>query len=337
MENSLPDECAASLGFPAFAPVASLFSITHLFDSGRKRCGVYLLHFQAGSFYIGQSVDVVRRFSEHRRIYDDIVGFSFLPVEKIYLEDKEKDIIFRAEIQGIKIINAVHVSILSGTADLDSIIPRAEQDEWLKDPISFVKQRPQGEKITLPDSLQIRFAKSFQKFRKHQLAPKILPLAKRYIEYCLPFPRKTEHSFWAVSCMPSTNRNTFPRLLSVNVGVMEIFVAGWMKHNPTRLWAFLTIAGDVLEDSGISIYQLKKTYPFLNKSYRGYRDAGQYQVTLSVEGDDKLEILLDNPTVLKAAATLALRVMRKHATIYSKFHCSQLADVLLAEEGAKNL
>ena len=41
--------------------------------------------------------------------------------------------------------------------------------------------------------------------------------------------------------------------------------------------------------------------------------------------------LLADESVSKAAAMLALRVMRKRATIYAKFHCTQLADLALGE------
>ncbi len=126
--------------------------------------------------------------------------------------------------------------------------------------------------------------------------------------------------------MPSTNHRSWPRLLSVNAGVMELFVAGWVKQQPDELWSFITVAEDVLLQEWDSVDALVKIYPFVEVVRRGYRDAGQHQVTLHLQGSDAMEELLADESVSKAAATLALRVMRKRATIYAKFHCPQLVD-----------
>ena len=131
--------------------------------------------------------------------------------------------------------------------------------------------------------------------------------------------------------MPSTNQGTWPRLLSVNAGVMELFVAGWVKQQPDELWSFITVAEDVLLQQWGSVDALVKIYPFVDVVRRGYRDAGQHQVTLHVQGNDAMAELLADESVSKAAAMLALRVMRKRATIYAKFHCPQLADLALGE------
>ena len=309
----------------------SLLSIAHIFGSTKNRCGIYLLCFQSGLFYVGQSVEVVRRFSQHRRNHDDIVGFSFIPVKTTELDTAEKTLIYRAESLGLTITNAFHATTISGDTDLDFVVSASEQETWLRDPSNFYKGQHRASKIVLSESQQVRFAKHFAEFEKHPLAPSVLALIQHYVRQCVPAARQTEYSFWSVSCMPGTNQATWPRLLSVNAGVMELFVAGWVKQQPEKLWSFITVAEDVLLQHWNSVKALVENYPFVEVVRRGYRDAGQHQVTFHVQGSDSMADLLADDGVAKAAGMLALRVMRKRATIYSKFHCPQLANLALGK------
>lgn len=330
LEASLYHEPVAAMGFPAIAPVSSLLSIAHLFGASKKRCGIYLLAFRSGFFYIGQAVDVVRRFSQHRRVHDDIVGFSFLPMPKPKLDDAEKAMIFRAESLGFKITNAVHVTNIVGDTDLDLVVSASEQEAWLRDPSCLNNTDTTFPKIILPEAQQIRFFKNFARFEKHPLSQRAMALFQQYIWACVPAPRRTEYSFWSVSCMPSTNHNTWPRLLCVNAGVMELFVAGWEKQNTDALWSFVNVAEDILLEHWASLDELTNTFPYVEVVRRGYKDAGQHQVSLHTYDSAPMEQLLMDPGVSKAAAMLALRVMRKRATIYGKYHCVQLANRALS-------
>lgn len=329
MVTNFHQTSAIALGFPALEQVSSLLSIAHLFGTAKKRCGIYLLAFQSGLFYVGQAVEVVRHFSQHRRHHKDIVGFSFIPIKNTDLDSAEKALIYRAETLGLKITNAVHVTSIVGDTDLDLVVPVIEQDAWLLDSPYFDKPQNRHARIILPETQQARFSKQYAKFEKHPLAPSVIPLVQHYVRHCLLAPRQTEYSFWSISCMPSTNQGTWPRLLSVNAGVMELFVAGWVKQKPDELWSFITVAEDLLLRHWISVDALVKTYPFVEVVRRGYRDAGQHQVTLYVQRSDEMTELLADENIAKAAAMLALRVMRKRATIYAKFHCPQLAELVL--------
>jgi hypothetical protein len=330
MTVSLPHEPIAAMGFPAMAPVSSLLSIAHLFGASKKRCGIYLLAFRPGFFYVGQAVDVVKRFSQHRRLHDDIVGFSFIPLPVAELDDTEKALIFRAESLGLKLTNAVHVTNIVGDTDFDLVVSAAEQEAWLCTPARLADTEASFPKIVLPEAQQIRFSKHFARFGKHPLSQRALALFRQYVWDCLPAPRRTEYSFWSVSCMPSTNRNSWPRLLCVNAGVMELFVAGWERQNGSVLWSFVNVAEDILLEHWASLDELVKAFPFVEVVHRGYRDAGKHQVSLHTYDGAPMEQLLMAPGISKAAAVLCLRVMRKRATIYGKYHCVQLANRALS-------
>lgn len=321
----------SAIGFPALIDVTSLQSVAHLFGASKKRCGIYLLAFQPGLFYVGQAVEVVRRFSQHRKNHDDIVGFSFIPVPKSELDVTEKGLIFKAESIGLKITNAVHVTSIVGDTDFDLVVPITEQNSWLCATGRVALSIDSGPKIVLPESQQVRYAKQFSRFGQQPLSARSLALLKQYLHACVPAPRRTEYSFWSVSCMPTTGNTEWKRLLCVNAAFMELFVVGHEQKDPTVLWSFVNVAEDVLLEHWKSINRLKQKYPFLRLERSDYRDAGQHQVRLLCQGASaSMEVLLHDPGISKAAATLVLRVMRKRATIFGKYHCPQLADLALA-------
>lgn len=59
--------------------VDDLDSVSVLFHGKDKR-GIYRLSFANGEAYVGQAENVVRRFADHRRRWEDIGGLEFFPV-----------------------------------------------------------------------------------------------------------------------------------------------------------------------------------------------------------------------------------------------------------------
>src|SRR5665647_2085684 len=118
--------------------------------------------------------------------------------------------------------------------------------------------------------------------------------------------------------MPSTNKNTWPRLFCVNAASMELFIVGWEK-NSNLLWSSLTVDEDVLMEHWPSPDEFIEKFPFVEFCNRGYRDAGQNQITISCNGDARMDTLLSDSGICKAAAALNLRVMRKRANFYMQY------------------
>ena len=63
-------------GFPAPYTIRGRASIADLFPQG-QRCGIYVLHFSDGEYYVGQSADIIRRYTQHSKIHADIEKISF--------------------------------------------------------------------------------------------------------------------------------------------------------------------------------------------------------------------------------------------------------------------
>jgi len=117
---------------------------------------------------------------------------------------------------------------------------------------------------------------------------------------------------------------------------MELFVLGYSRHSPNDLWGFVNLASDVLSnyfpDKGV-----KEAFPSVRFERSFYRDGGRYQLSAHCDDAQMLWRLFCHPGVVQAAATLALRVMRKRATIYAKYHCKQLADCVLDSRPTNNM
>lgn len=108
----------SELGFPDPIDVCGRRSIADLLPKSRDRCGIYLLEFSDGLFYIGQALDVVRRFSQHHKQHSNIVRWSFRPVKRGNLDSVERELIYRAPALGLTLTNKVHVSHVVGETDL---------------------------------------------------------------------------------------------------------------------------------------------------------------------------------------------------------------------------
>ena len=70
--------------FPEFIWVDCRSTVADLFKP-EKRCGIYILGFRNNQFYVGQAVDVVRRFVQHTKVHDDIQEISFKTFPKTEL------------------------------------------------------------------------------------------------------------------------------------------------------------------------------------------------------------------------------------------------------------
>lgn len=118
--------------FDEMLDVKGRLSITDLFPKSKARCGIYLLNFSDNTFYIGQAIDVVKRFSQHRKNHDNIIRFWFQGIKKQKLNETEIRLIYEAEISGLLLTNKTFVSNIIGETDLDQIISIEEQNEWVE-------------------------------------------------------------------------------------------------------------------------------------------------------------------------------------------------------------
>lgn len=317
------------LGFAALTDVRGRPSIADLIPPSKRKPGVYLLEFENGSFYLGQAVDPVRRFAQHRMNVGGIVGYSFSACRRQELDEIEQATIRKAEARGLPLTNRVHVSHIEGETDLDLIVSRESQDGWLAGERGS-RRSPRLVRIPADSPARVRTKQRFEKLSNDDRYAEVLKCLGTYVGCAIMYPRSTQLTFWSVSCLPSTGNATFRRYSAVNAGMMELCVVGYSGNDVKRTWGFINVSRSILVKKHGNMQRVRATYRgALIDSSRAYRAAGQDQLRMETRSITDLTALLSHPAVALAARDLALRVMQSRATIYSQYHCPDLADAIL--------
>ncbi len=176
---------------------------------------------------------------------------------------------------------------------------------------------------------KIKYRQNFDKLKQVENYEQLKRILSLYIRKCLPAFKKTELSFWALSCMSSTNINTYPRYFCMNVNAMEVFVLGY-ERKTKKVFTFIILTS-LFFDNDDELNRLRGKYKTLEAEQSEYRAAGADQVRFHFSDLNELEdMLLNEPKIVNSIKELNLRLMRKGGTIYSPFHCFDLAkDVLM--------
>jgi hypothetical protein len=311
----------SNLGYTKEYDVKGRLSVADLFPKTR-RCGIYLLKFSDGTNYIGQTVDVVKRFAGHRKKYDNIKQLYFQPVRKRDLNAVEQDHIYAAEEKGMMLRNIIYTTNVLGETDLDLVISKEEQDCWLEEG-KAIDQQGVDQYSGIDEIYKIRYRQNFEKLRGYDVYPQLKRILSLYLTSCVPAYKKTEMSFWSLSCLPGTNKNTSPRYICLNINFMEVFVIGYeMEHE--KPFAFVVMSRALVDDDKElkRVYYKYKTIDFENSDYQ---PAGWDQVRVDFHDLDELEdILRTEDKFVESIKNMNLRLMRKGASIFSRYHCFDL-------------
>ncbi|AJI79460.1 MULTISPECIES: GIY-YIG nuclease family protein [Corynebacterium] len=192
------------------------------------RCGIYVIDFEDGSKYVGQSIDVVKRFanhthgSRHHIPWGDVVALSFAPAPPLELDALEAQEIARQVEAGVPLRNRRGVIDSVGPSPLDSIVTITEQKHWIlgdwepssKDHAAFIEaaQNAEGTKLT---------ARAPQ-----DVAEAVLKDLTFALENIIPVAPETEKTYWTLSDYPSTAGG---RYATLNTGILEFLV--FPRHN----------------------------------------------------------------------------------------------------------
>jgi hypothetical protein len=153
------NEELAKLGFKDPLNVEGRASIADLFKP-TNRCGVYILRFADGTAYVGKANEVTRRYSQHRKLHEDITAISFRRVHSTLLDEVEKETIHRIEAAGVPLRNVTFASYPRGESDLDVLIGRSTQDNWLKGSARATRSGPRA----IDDTMRNRYHAKYARF-----------------------------------------------------------------------------------------------------------------------------------------------------------------------------
>ncbi|MGB5108596.1 MAG: GIY-YIG nuclease family protein [Formosimonas sp.] len=317
-----------NLGFKKHFFCKGLRSISGEF-SEKNRCGIYILNFENGEYYVGLAVDVVRRYAQHKKTYSDISFVSFKETARSKLAETEKETIHALEDLDKKLRNINIVSIVIGETDLDLVVPPEQQTEWLlsSEPISEAKV----ERFNFPE-LRQKYSSRFIRLQQHEHYDVIAELIFLYTAYLIPFPKSTEYSFWSVSCLPSPNQ-PFARF---NISWQETMVLfedtpEFEQDNqiaPIKfIYLSIWLCKSILEQHH-EYSELEKLFSSFYADDNIHATGGKDQKRIIIELNDFYEFVeLDG--IAEAIKTFNLRLMRKGGCQWKRYHCFDLADVAL--------
>ena len=298
---------------PAY-PVQGRASIADLFPTG-NRCGIYILHFENGEYYVGQAVDVTRRFVQHRNNHNDIMAISFQKVIPERLNIIERNVIESFEINGIVLRNIVFASLPHADSDFDLIMSEQEQQDWL----SNTNEQSHGIR-PVDDSLRNKYHRRFFLFESSEYYTRVVEILRLYARSCLPIPHKSEISFWAISCLPGANV-----LARINIFWQEVLTI--YKWN-NDLWVSMHIAESPFHDDNTGYLAKLRRYSSIQITDHRYIPGGGDQINIEIRADLLAEIMNTFP-IVSSAKLMNLRLMKKGPCNFGRNHCMDLADRIL--------
>ncbi len=198
--------------FSAPRPVDGRTSVRHLWASNTG--GLYVLHFEDGSHYVGRSVSVVRRFAEHRQTYPDISQISFCRTARHAQPEYERALIHLLQNMGFELRNKAEVIFAPEGGPFTAYMPVDEQLKWLED---MSDRADSGQRF---NDDQIRLSQH-HKFDQLMQIPKIgeaIRVTRRYVQTCVPACITSEAKYWNASVLPKKNIH-----IRINIGRQVAF------------------------------------------------------------------------------------------------------------------
>lgn len=263
-------------------------TVAALFDGCRR--GIYVLHFENGERYVGQTTDVVTRYSTHRHgskhhePWTDIVALEFLEISKGKLDGPERETIGLHRSQ-CRLRNKTFNFGHSEPSALDTVVSTKVQRHWATghpeyDVASFTAtaRREHG---TTP--------KLLTKQRAQELLPDGRSISEAVVDelaqivmHLIPNAVDTEARFWSISDYPSTGGGRFATL---NVGRLElaVFPQGVLDAE----------VGTLTPSNGLMWFLNAEIGTFINEADRRPEDDPDDDTTLLLAEVDGMPVYLE--------------------------------------------
>lgn len=298
--------------------VESLSAKSAAFGRADSRCGIYVLHFDDGSEYVGQTRDVFTRFCTHVRTWKyPIVSVDFAAVPPDRLDDVERRLIQHRERAGARLRNSALVGLPQGASTLDVTLGRPAQEAWLNGvgPASDLSERV-AIAVGRP-----RDGTGYLELREQPYYSALLDLLAGYVRQVIPAPAETEQRFRYITAMPSTGRTKeWRRVCALTVNNVETLVIGeTTEPEAVYVEGFLNVAPEF------------KLPPDLDVTQNEYRTVGSVQNIWSDLAS--FGAVVKEPLVRDAARTCVMGLMRKGTSMMGRYHSLSLADDVFQRMG----
>jgi hypothetical protein len=312
------------LGFTKSELVHGRYSIADLFKP-KERCGIYVLHFQNNQFYVGLATDFVKRYNQHRKNHLDIERVSFKKIKKELLANEEKFIVQTLQNEGFSLRNIQLVSIIEGETDFDLLMPVEQQKEFIS---NLDYNNFEGEKFEIEEQ-RIKYSNNFISLSKLPYFERFLEAIKVYVQKGIPIPKKSEYSFWCISVPSSISK--FSRV-NINWQEVSTFVFDKDDFYVTFHLALSPLVDEYGEELNGLFDQFEELEFMVNEKneLHTYIPGGQDQISFVVPSSTFHSFIVLQ-AVQKAIRIFNLRLMRKGATVYNRYHSFDLSRRILQD------
>ena len=304
-------------------PVLGVESLAFRFEPEDSRTRIYILSFTNGERYVGKSLNVVNRFSTHRRRWDDITHIAFRSFLAEELSLREREILASVEQRGYRVRNLDLAGRPGGDSLLNLVMEEQAQAEWLESDASEPFDAPRY----VAAARRAAGLARFQELTSRNNFPELLTAAASYVATALPWPSQTEGRYWTATAMASTGRSsTWRRLIAISAQNAEVLVMGEATSGgESVIDGFINIDKKAmntvqvwLHQQNLDIYSRTRTYGTIGDVYQ-----------LSFTGLQTLSHLLqEGSPIAQPAKELALNLMRKGPSMFTRFHNDHLADAI---------
>ena len=207
---------------------------------------------------------------------------------------------------------------------LQQFLDLEQQRGWIE---GKVRPRDADERYEFLEQ-RFKYGARFEKLLRRPQAQEILAILKVYADHCIPIPRRTERTYWSVSCLPSTSDKP---LVRVNASWMELFTL-YADGDGVRARFILHLSSFTTDGS---VAQAHLDEDFLEGCVANPEDIGhsfppgEDMLIISVRGAASIRKFLADKRALRGIRTFNLTHMNRGRNAYQASHCYSVADYML--------
>jgi hypothetical protein len=208
-----------------------------------------------------------------------------------------------------------------------------QQHAWLEGETTLDDTEERSESL----EHRFKYAARFEKLLRRPQAQDVLEILRIYGETCLPIPRRTERTYWSVSCLPSTSDRP---LVRVNASWMELFTLlpdacpERSRRGDGLRARFILHLSDFTTDGSPEPEHLDQA--FLEQCVGRQEDVSYFlwkadTFGVKVRGSASIRKFLEDRRALRAIRRFNLTHMNRGRNAYQASHCYSLADAMLGD------
>lgn len=247
------------LGFKRIADVRGVSSITKLFENNMSRCGLYLQIRPNNELYIGQTANLPARHERHLANGVVVNELAFMPVQPKLLNEKEKELITKAERLGLPLNN---LALRSDAKQTKPVFSELFPEDWVKQ--WLMPSAPESDAFRqIYSSMHNGLRHQLDLARAHPVWPQILPVARQVVSVLIPKPTLSAGYFWSADAYTKRLNEPFLPLIRLHASSHTILQLGVYHDIPHIAWGQLTWPALNMGISNDEILAYQKEMPYV--------------------------------------------------------------------------